>query len=216
MSNNKDNYYIVGLGNPGDKYRGSRHNAGFEFLDLLSKEFRSSWTEDKKTKYSISSVNLPSGKTLRMVKPMSFMNLSGEPLLASIKFYKDIDCSQAGTPLNLLVVHVELDFKQGVLKVKYGGGAGGHKGIQSIINILGTQAFYRYRIGIGHPRDTLTAEAGNQFIDVSDWVLSRMNGADVGAVNDLNLKVVSNLYKQLSCDNQNLDFSKILGSSVLV
>jgi len=227
LSNTSESLYVVGLGNPGDRYRGTRHNAGFDFLDLLCSEFKSSWTEDKRSKYLISNVSLPNSKTLRMLKPMSYMNLSGEPLLAATKFYKDLDCSKLNSPLNLLVVHDELDFKPGELRFKSGGGAGGHKGIQSIISILGTQTFFRYRIGIGHPRNVVSSGgigSGASFgpsmspsmIDVSDWVLSRHDKSDLEGIRELNVKVARNLSENLLDAKLIEDIPKILSSSVLV
>ncbi len=210
MSKDAQSLYVVGLGNPGERYRGTRHNAGFEFLDLLSNEFGSNWSEVKRDKYIISSCSLSFGRVLRMVKPISFMNLSGEPLLAAIKFYKDMNLSSE--PMNLLVAHDELDFKSGNLKLKVGGGAGGHRGIQSIINILGSREFFRFRIGIGHPRDLVDSD--ERFVEVSDWVLSKSKKDDAIKEKEVLSRVARKLYQELTTEVPRMEFGKILERSI--
>jgi len=206
-------YYVVGLGNPGSKYSGTRHNVGFDFVDLLCNELGGNWLEDKKAKYFIANISLPKGRILRLVKPNSFMNLSGEQLLSVIKFYKDfseaeIKNSSKESPLNILVVQDELDFKPGDLKYKLGGSAGGHKGVQSIINILGTPWFPRYRIGVGHPRMLIPEGHTNMVEDVSSWVLSKPNEEDRKQIGDVVRKVVFNFKSRILLDDDRNEFFK--------
>ncbi len=133
---------IVGLGNPGDKYVKTRHNAGFWLLDALSKNFR----YDKKFNAELAEIVVDSKKIL-LLKPLTFMNLSGDAVQRVMQFYKI-------TPENVLVAHDELDFPAGICKFKKGGGHGGHNGLRDIIAKIGSKDFLRLRIGIDHPGDT--------------------------------------------------------------
>ncbi len=133
---------IVGLGNPGDKYVKTRHNAGFWLLDALSSDFR----YDKKFNAELAEV-LINGKKVFLLKPLTFMNLSGDAVQKVMQFYKI-------SPENMLVAHDELDFPAGVCKLKKGGGHGGHNGLRDIIAKIGSKDFLRLRIGIDHPGDS--------------------------------------------------------------
>lgn len=136
---------IVGLGNPGDQYLKTRHNAGFWLLDLLAKNYQGIWKTEKKffaETAQISINHLP----IRLLKPQTFMNASGRSV-ASIAHFYNID------PESILVVHDELDLPEGDIKLKKGGGHGGHNGLRDIISALGTREFYRLRIGIDRPQD---------------------------------------------------------------
>lgn len=136
---------IVGLGNPGAEYEKTRHNAGFWFADAVMQKFgNASWTEDSKFKGSSASVMIGS-KNVRLLKPNTFMNLSGQSVAALANFYKiEIE--------NILLAHDELDIDPGTARLKSGGGHGGHNGLRDIISCMGNQKnFARLRIGIGHP-----------------------------------------------------------------
>ena len=142
---------IVGLGNPGLEYEATRHNAGFWFVDRLSANF----SLDKAFKGHVA--KLPRAWLL---KPNTFMNRSGQAVSALAQFYKI-------APDEILVAHDELDLPPGAIKLKKGGGTGGHNGLKDIDAQLGTRDFWRLRIGIGHPR-----ELGMQN-EVIDFVLHR-------------------------------------------
>ena len=132
---------IVGLGNSGEQYLKTRHNAGFWFLDELSNGFR----YDKKFNAQYAEMYL-SGKKIHLLKPCTFMNLSGDAVQKVMNFY-DI------FPEKMLVAHDELDFDTGVCKLKKGGGHGGHNGLRDIISKTASKEFLRLRIGINHPGD---------------------------------------------------------------
>lgn len=132
---------IVGLGNPGDKYTKTRHNAGFWFLDGLSREFR----YDKKFNADVAEL-VQNGQKIHLLKPLTFMNLSGDAVQKALQFYKI-------PPTAMLVAHDELDFAAGVCKLKKGGGHGGHNGLRDIMAKTGNRDFLRLRLGIDHPGD---------------------------------------------------------------
>ena len=139
---------IVGLGNPGDEYAHTRHNAGFEVIDLLAERWGVTYW--KKTTCGAlvgeAKVRLNSGEIEKVVlaKPQSFMNLSGGPVSHLCKDFDE-------APAELIVIHDELDINPATVRVKKGGGHAGHNGLRSIIDKLGTRDFLRVRIGIGRP-----------------------------------------------------------------
>ncbi len=145
MTKAPDIKLIVGLGNPGTEFQYTRHNAGFWFVDALANQFGNGALQaDQKFKGLVGSINL-GGKSVRLLKPNTFMNLSGQSVAALANFYK-IDYEQ------ILVAHDELDILPGSARLKIGGGHGGHNGLRDIISSLGNQKnFARLRIGIGHP-----------------------------------------------------------------
>lgn len=135
---------IVGLGNPGKKYEGSRHNAGMLFVEVLAKQHHLSLRQEAKFFGLIGSITL-NGQTIRLLIPTTFMNRSGLSVTAVMNFYKIV-------PDSVLVVHDDLDIEPGLARFKKNGGHGGHNGLRDIIEKLGNnRAFYRLRIGIGHP-----------------------------------------------------------------
>ncbi len=135
---------IVGLGNPGNEYIDTRHNAGFWFLDELAKNYRGDFKADKKFFGNSARINI-NGQDIWLLKPTTFMNLSGQALQALAQFYKiKIE--------NTLVVHDELDLDPGIARLKKGGGHGGHNGLRDISSRSGKD-FWRIRLGIGHPGD---------------------------------------------------------------
>jgi len=138
----KKDYIIVGLGNPGEQYRVTRHNIGFIVLDELSRRWKSSLSQEK-WQAQFSSLFV-SGQKVHLVAPMTFMNLSGKAVIQFVRFYKII-------PDRLLVIHDDLDMSPGRIKLVKSGGAGGHNGIRSLVESLGTKEFYRLKIGIGRP-----------------------------------------------------------------
>lgn len=133
-------YIIAGLGNPGPTYQWTRHNAGFLFLDRLADLENA--TISKKSFSGFSGELNVAGHRLILLKPQTFMNLSGTSVMQSLQFHK--------LPLsNLIVVHDELDLSFGTVRFKNGGGHGGHNGVRSIMENLGKGDFLRLRIGIG-------------------------------------------------------------------
>ncbi|SRR6266487_692021 len=133
---------IAGLGNPGPEYERTRHNVGFLVVDRLAEQFGSTW--ERSTKWD--AVSAKCGEVI-LLKPMTFMNRSGHPLFALVQFYK-ID------PAEILVVLDDFALPLGRLRLRTGGGSGGHNGLESIIMQLGTEEIPRLRIGIGAaPRD---------------------------------------------------------------
>lgn len=138
---------IVGLGNPGSEYEDTRHNLGFWFLDRLAGEIKAPLSAQGKFFGRAGRCG-----ELWLLKPTTFMNRSGQAVAALARFYKI-------APEEILVVHDELDLPPGAIRIKQGGGNGGHNGLKDIQAHLGTPAFWRLRLGIGHPGDR------NQVID---------------------------------------------------
>jgi peptidyl-tRNA hydrolase, PTH1 family len=133
---------IVGLGNPGPEYQLTRHNAGFWFADLLARSQGVQFKREKKLHGEMAEVSL-AGQRLRVLKPLTFMNRSGQSVAAAISYYKI-------AVENMLVVYDELDLPAGKAKLKLGGGAAGHNGVRSVAEHVGAN-FWRLRIGVGHP-----------------------------------------------------------------
>lgn len=152
---------IMGLGNPGPKYQPTRHNAGFWFVDELAASEAATLRTEAKFQGHVCKLSF-SGQPLWLLKPRTYMNLSGQSLSAMVRFYKI-------APENILVIHDELDLPVGTIRLKQGGGHGGHNGLRDIIGHLGTKEFSRLRIGIGHP--------GNAS-DVTNYVLGIPSQAD--------------------------------------
>ena len=136
---------IVGLGNPTAEYEHTRHNAGFWFLDELAWQWKAAFKNEKKFFGDVARVARPEGDVW-LLKPDTYMNLSGKAVQALANFYK-IQHEE------ILVVHDELDIDCGAIRFKLGGGNGGHNGLKDIQAKLGTPQFYRLRLGIGHPGD---------------------------------------------------------------
>ena len=135
---------IVGLGNPGDKYADTRHNAGEWLIERLARRFNISLNPESKF-FGKTARTLVNGKEVRLLVPTTFMNLSGKAVGALASFYRI-------KPEEILVIHDELDLPPGTAKLKQGGGHGGHNGLKDIVAQLGNNNnFYRLRIGIGHP-----------------------------------------------------------------
>jgi PTH1 family peptidyl-tRNA hydrolase len=151
---------IAGLGNPGEKYERTLHNAGFWFVDALAKAYGGSFRYDKKFDADCCKIELQ-GEEIWLVKPQSFMNLSGGPIRSVIDYYR------LGVG-NLLVAHDEIDLPPGTTRLKMGGGHGGHNGLRDMIQHCGPD-FVRLRLGVGHPGDKNL---------VTDYVLQR-GSADV-------------------------------------
>jgi PTH1 family peptidyl-tRNA hydrolase len=135
-------YLIAGLGNPGQQYAGTRHNIGFMMLDYLAEKNNLTFT-DSKWKALVSKAVFWN-ESIVLLKPVTFVNLSGMAVAQAAHFYKL-------QPANIIIIHDDLDMEFGRIKIVSGGGDGGHKGIRSIIEHLGTKSFPRVKIGIGRP-----------------------------------------------------------------
>lgn len=176
---------IVGLGNPGNEYKDTRHNTGFWFVDKISEQFGISLSHDKKFHGDVGRGTI-FGQDVRLLKPDTFMNRSGLAVVPLAKFYNI-------APTEILIAHDELDIAPGSIRLKTGGGHGGHNGLRDILPHIGAD-FHRLRIGIGHP---------GHASKVSGWVLSKPSSDDG-----------INIDKALDCalDNLNLimagDFDK--------
>jgi PTH1 family peptidyl-tRNA hydrolase len=147
-------FVIAGLGNPGPQYQWTRHNAGFLFLDRLASQ--ESIPVTRKTFSSLAGEWNYGGQRLILIKPQTFMNLSGRAVMQALQFYKL-------PPTQLIVVHDEIDIPFGSVRLKQDGGHGGHNGLRSIMELLGNGDFIRLRIGIGRPLhgDTTSYVLGN-------------------------------------------------------
>ncbi len=158
---------VVGLGNPGSRYEGTRHNVGAEAVELLADRLGERLREDRKVSARVAGARVD-GARLHLAVPHTYMNESGRAVAQLVRRHPLDDWSR------LVVVHDELDIDPGELKVKLGGGLAGNNGLRSIAEHLGTRDFARVRIGIGKPRGGPGRGA--------DWVLSRPHGAERDAL----------------------------------
>ena len=158
-----DPWLVVGLGNPGKEYAANRHNVGFMVADLLASRIGAKFGRSKRSHAEVAEGRLGfGGPKLILAKPLTFMNLSGAPVSQLAQFFK--------VPLeNVIAVHDELDVPFGQIRVKRGGGEGGHNGLRSMSKSLATKEYARVRFGIGRP-------PGRQ--DPADYVLSDFGGAE--------------------------------------
>lgn len=157
---------IVGLGNPGDKYEATRHNAGFWFIDQLAAQTNIKLAIDTKMFGLVAKLNSDAW----LLKPTTFMNGSGKAVAALANYYKIL-------PAEILVAHDELDLPPGTVKLKLGGGRSGN-GIKDIIAALDTENFWRLRIGIGHPGPS----SPNKANEVVDYVLKAPSKLEMDAL----------------------------------
>lgn len=157
---------IAGLGNPGKEYEHTRHNMGFDVIDILAERFHAGiWKQDMKADIAQVMVN---GEKTFLVKPLTYMNNSGEAVGAIAKYYK--------VPLeDIYIICDDLDLPPGKTRIRKKGSAGGHNGIKSLIAHLGSEQFVRFRIGVGHPKDGHT---------VVEHVLSRPYGEDIALLEE--------------------------------
>jgi len=169
---------IVGLGNPGQQYQRTRHNAGFLLLDRVASFYGAHWQTGRDFQSLLSEFFLQ-GQKIVLQKPQLYMNKSGLPVASLAKYYKI-------QPEEILVVHDELDFDEGIVRLKKGGGHAGHNGLRNIILHLGSRDFYRLRVGIGRP---VTQQK------VADYVLSAPSRESED-------KIAASFDRVLSCMNE--------------
>jgi PTH1 family peptidyl-tRNA hydrolase len=155
-------WLLVGLGNPGSRFEGTRHNAGFDVLDILARTEGISWTDASRHRAKVG-VGKIAGVPVLLAKPQTYMNLSGESVRSLCRWYKIPNS-------NLLVVYDDLDTAVGAIKLKGKGGHGGHNGIRNIIDeVCGDKVFARLKFGIGRPKGG---------VEVYDHVLTRFGGEE--------------------------------------
>lgn len=177
---------IIGLGNPGDEYKLTRHNAGFLCVDFLRQEFGfEDFRSDKKLSAEISG-GMIGGEKLLLVKPETFMNRSGTAVQALMNFYKL-------SPADIAVIHDDLDIAPGVFKTTASSRAAGHNGVQDIIDRLGTQDFLRLRLGIGRP-----AEVSGVCLSSHDFVLQKFSPEELEKLSALFPKAKEEILQRLS------------------
>ena len=151
-------YIIAGLGNPGKKYEHTRHNVGFDVMDVLAEKYNIRM--DEKKYKAICGKGMIGSEKVVLVKPQTFMNLSGESIAEAVNFYKVDPASE------LLVIFDDISLAPGRIRIRKKGSAGGHNGMKSIISQIGTQNFYRIKVGVG------AKPAG---WDLADYVLGRFS-----------------------------------------
>jgi PTH1 family peptidyl-tRNA hydrolase len=172
---------FVGLGNPGPEYEATRHNAGFWWIDSLSRELKAPLSLDKNYFGQVARTTV-NGQTVWLLKPLTFMNLSGKSVAALARFFKI-------APSEILVAHDELDIVPGQAKLKLGGSHAGHNGLRDIHAQFGSGDYWRLRIGVGHP---------GVKSEVINWVLkkpSQEHRAGIEESIDRALKAVPDLLK---------------------
>ncbi|HXP22009.1 MAG TPA: aminoacyl-tRNA hydrolase [Streptosporangiaceae bacterium] len=155
-----DRWLVAGLGNPGERYAGNRHNAGFMVADLLAARMGAGFKRDRSR--AVIALGRLAGLPVTLIKPMTFMNLSGPPLASVAGFYKI-------PPARVVIVYDELDLPFGTIRLKLGGGDNGHNGARSVTTALGTRDYYRVRVGIGRPPGRM---------DPADFVLTGFSAAE--------------------------------------
>lgn len=156
---------IVGLGNPGLRYQATRHNIGFMFVDEIASKLKIEFNLNKQLKSLIANTTI-NGEKIILIKPQTFMNLSGEAVLAVTNYYK-IDVS------DILIVYDDLDLPVGKIRIRKNGSSGGHKGMSNIIELMKTSEIKRIRIGI----------MNNSKIDTVDYVLGKFSEDDKALIN---------------------------------
>ena len=178
---------IAGLGNPDKKYEKTRHNIGFDTVDALAEKYNISitrrwhvtlWKEDMKAEIGQTLVN---GEKVLLVKPLTYMNNSGEAVGAIARYYKvDLD--------DIYIICDDLDLPPGKTRIRKKGASGGHNGIKSLIAHLGSENFNRFRIGVGHPQDGHT---------VVEHVLNRPYGEDIQKIEDAKIHTADSIESAL-------------------
>lgn len=173
---------IVGLGNPGKKYERTRHNLGFVVLDALLQDLteveKTTWKMDKKFNSQLSIIN----SQLLLAKPQTMMNASGFAV-------KKLTSHFALPPSSLWVIHDDVDLPLGKMKIRLGGAAAGHHGVESIIDKLGTDQFVRFRLGIGHPKEKLKIK-NQKLKSVEKYVLTEFGSEEKSEVKKMAKKAV--------------------------
>ena len=161
MSSGVPEYIVVGLGNPGDRYANTRHNAGFAAVETAAREYGVKFT--KKRFEALSGTGRIAGRNVMLLKPQTYMNLSGNAVRAAMNYYRL-------TPDRLIIMLDDVNLDVGVMRIRQKGSDGGQRGMRSIIEQCGTDAITRIKLGVGKKP---TPE-----YDLADWVLSKMSAAE--------------------------------------
>jgi peptidyl-tRNA hydrolase, PTH1 family len=205
---------IVGLGNPGTKYDQTRHNIGFMVVDCLAKSWQLSLGMQKKFKGNWAEKILANGDRLHLLKPNTFMNLSGESAIALVKWYKL-------KPESVLAIYDDMDLAIGKIRIKPSGSAGGHNGMKSLIAHLGSQNFPRLRLGIGAPQAkksqsekissetdlNLSPNSSKDTTQVIGHVLGNFNAAETQALPEL-MRLAENAVSSILAEGMGKAMSK--------
>lgn len=170
---------IIGLGNPGRKYMRTRHNIGFMVVDALVERFGGKWREDKGSEAQLGEIEIE-GQKFILVKPQTYMNASGEAVMKIVR-------SKRLKPEEIIMVADDINLDPGVIRFRFDGSDGGHKGLRSVIGAIG-QSFYRLRIGVGKNIDK----------SAEDYVLMPIEGKEMAVFDDIVDKVTQNLIKYLN------------------
>lgn len=168
-----DMFLIVGLGNPGKQHENTRHNVGFDVIDIISKEYNIPVNREKFK--GIYGEGIILGERVILLKPKTFMNLSGESIREIVNFYK-IDIS------NIIVICDDISLDTGRLRIRPKGSSGGHNGIKSVISSLATEEFLRVKIGVGHPQFDLIPHVLGRFSKEDRKVVEEAMAAAVSSV----------------------------------
>ena len=158
-------YILVGLGNPGKEYEKTRHNIGFMALDFVSRKLGIDFNTQKfKSSYGVGSFG---GKKIILLKPQTFMNLSGQAVVLLMSFYKV-------PPENVILIYDDISLPVGKIRIRKQGSHGGHNGVKSIVSLCGSNNFPRIKIGVG--------DKPNENWDLADWVLSKFNKEEMDII----------------------------------
>jgi PTH1 family peptidyl-tRNA hydrolase len=166
---------IVGLGNPEPKYEQTRHNIGFAAVDALARSWQVPLSENRKFQAMFGEAKVSSADKIRLLKPLTYMNRSGQAIRAVIAWYKL-------PPESVLVIYDDMDLPLGKIRLRLSGSAGGHNGMKSAIAHLGTQNFPRLRIGIGKPQEGITTKEDSSAVS---HVLGRFSPAETQIVSEV-------------------------------
>ena len=175
---------IAGLGNPGPGYKGTRHNAGFWFIDELSQHYPLDFKLESRFQGEVANAQIK-GLSIRVLRPGTFMNESGQSVASLMRYF-------AIEPGSVLVVHDDLDLEPGVVRLKEGGGHGGHNGLRDLIRHLDSNDFVRLRLGIGHPGHP---------DDVTDYVLHAPPAGQCSAILDAVSRAVALIGPMINGDH---------------
>ena len=157
---------IAGLGNPGAQYENTPHSVGFEAIDAIAAKIGASWEEKRSFKCLLARGNF-AGAQVILVKPMTFMNLSGESVAPIVKYNN-------ATPADLLVIHDDIDLPLGRVRIKKNGSCGGHNGVRNIIERIGTQDFSRLKLGVGKDKSNVIGFVLGKFDPASRKIMDEV------------------------------------------
>lgn len=195
MMEEKRLYLVLGLGNPGDAYKNTRHNAGFMVVDALAEEFSVSC--EKKKFDALLGRGKIDGAEVILAKPMSYMNRSGVPACGIMNYF-------GISARDMVVIHDDIDLGFGRIKIKEKGGHGGHKGIKSLTDTLGSSEFSRLRIGMGRP------DAGK---DVADYVLGRFSHEESKILPEI-IRIAADAVVTILCKGTKEGMNRFNGKSI--